>query len=185
MKRIDIFKEFLIAIFGSTTVKNSGGKIYRSGDWFSTCDFGDKAFDNYRSLLEIAYSYKHPQIQRPNYDPEDFNRTDSIKHFFVYLKSYKDSLTLPDITDTDANTFAYQAAITLLVAIFTKSDSTGKFSVGNEDISSEFRNALDNIKGMSIGSNINDLFNALNQSDYYIYDTGNKKTQIKRISVCL
>jgi len=170
MKRRDIFKEFLTTIFGSTTVKASGGKIYRSGDWFSTCDFGDKAFESYVSLLKIAYSNSEPQMQQPSYLPKAFPRTESIQRFFTYLESYSSKLALPDANDAYANTYAYKAAITLLSAIFKKSDNKDKFVIENEDISSEFRNALDKIHSMCIGSNINDFLNSLSQSEHFIHD---------------
>ena len=173
MKRRDIFKEFLTTIFCSTTVKASGGKIYRSGDWFSTCDFGDKAFESYVSLLKIAYSNSEPQMQQPGYLPKAFPRTESIQRFFSYLKSYSSMLTLPDANDAYANTYAYKAAITLLSAIFKKSDNRDIFDIENEDISLEFRNALACIKTNSVARDIKAVFNAVdvaNSNKNYFYD---------------
>lgn len=173
MKRIDIFREFLKTIFGSTTVKATGGKIYKSGNLFSTCDFGDKAREEYVSLLKIAYSNKDPQIQRPNYPPEAFPRTESIQRFFAYLKAYNDRLILPDVNDTYANTFACKAAITILEAIFWNSDSTDIFHIRNEDISGNIRKSLDDIKDALVARDIKAVFNAVDRdnSKNYFYDT--------------
>ena len=173
MKRIDIFREFLKTIFGSTTVKATGGKIYKSGNLFSTCDFGDKAREEYVSLLKIAYLNKDPQMQRPNYPPEVFPRTESLQRFFVYLKAYNGSLSLPDVNDTYASTFAFKAAITILEAIFWKTDSTNKFLIGNEDISENFRKALGYIKDSLGARDIKAALNAIDATNYknYFYDT--------------
>lgn len=173
MKRIDIFREFLKTIFGSTTVKATGGKIYKSGNLFSTCDFGDKAHEEYLNLLKIAYLNKNPQMQRPKYPPEAFPRTESLQRFFVYLKAYNGSLSLPDVNDTYASTFAFKAAITILEAIFWKSDSTNKFLIGNEDISENFRKALGYIKEALVARDIKAVFNAVDRdnSKNYFYDT--------------
>ncbi|WP_028515125.1 hypothetical protein [Ruminococcus flavefaciens] len=173
MRRIDTFKEFLITIFGSTTVKATGGKIYRSGNLFSTCDYGDKALEEYVNLLKIAYSNRDSKIQRPNYPPEAFHRTESIQRFFAYLKAYNSTLTLPDVNDSYANIFAFKAAITILDAIFSKSDSTNKFKVENEDISGIFRKALDYIKANSVARDIKAVSNAVDvaKSKNYFYDT--------------
>lgn len=172
MKRLVIFKEFLITIFGSTTVKATGGKIYKSGDLFSTCDFGFKFFKEYSKLLEIAFLKDEPEIQKPNYPSEDFQRTDSIQRFFAYLKSYSSMLTLPEVNDTDANTFAYSAGITILKAIFSKSDSADKFVIENEDISVKFRKALYYIENNLITRDINAAFRAIEEasSKNYFYD---------------
>jgi len=173
MKRIDIFREFLKTIFGSTTVKATGGKIYKSGNLFSTCDFGDKAHEEYLNLLKIAYLNKNPQMQRPNYPPEAFPRTESIQRFFAYLKAYNDRLTLPDVNDTYANTFACKAAITILEAIFWNSDSTDIFHIRNEDISGNIRKSLDDIKDALVARDIKAVFNAVDRdnSKNYFYDT--------------
>lgn len=173
MKRIDIFREFLKTIFGSTTVKATGGKIYKSGNLFSTCDFGDKAHEEYLNLLKIAYLNKNPQMQRPNYPPEAFPRTESIQRFFAYLKAYNDRLTLPDVNDTYANTFACKAAITILEAIFWNSDSTDIFHIRNEDISGNIRKSLDDIKDALVARDIKAALNAIDatNSKNYFYDT--------------
>ncbi|MBR6581890.1 MAG: hypothetical protein IKK66_11410 [Ruminococcus sp.] len=173
MKRLVIFKEFLITIFGSTTVKATGGKIYKSGDLFSTCDFGFKFFKEYSKLLEIAFLKDEPEIQKPNYSSEDFQRTGSIQRFFAYLKSYSSMLTLPDVKEIYANTFAYRAAIKILEAIFSKSNSTNKFLIENEDISENFRKALGYIKDNLVARDINAALNAIDatNSKNYFYDT--------------
>ena len=84
MKRKDVLKELLNAVFGSTTVKPTGDKIYRSGDLFSSCEFSTNDYNSYLRLLRIAFSNNNPQIQRPNYEPEDFNRDESISNFFIF-----------------------------------------------------------------------------------------------------
>lgn len=67
MKRKDVLKELLNAVFGSTTVKPTGDKIYRSGDLFSSCEFSTNDYNSYLRLLRIAFINNNPQIQRPNY----------------------------------------------------------------------------------------------------------------------
>lgn len=82
MKRRNILKELLTIVFGSTTVKISGGKIYKSGDLFSTCDFSFDFFEEYKNLFKIAFLKDKPEIQKPNYPPEDFRRVESIEKLF-------------------------------------------------------------------------------------------------------
>lgn len=172
MKRIEILKEFLITIFGFTTVKPVSGKIYRSGNLFSSCKFDDSDYDHYLKLLQIAFLTDSPQIQQPNYDPTVFNRKESISHFITYLKSYKEDIIFPKVNDETLNQFAYDAAKTILSAIFTKSNNSGKSVIETEYISTEFRKALEDIKDYHIGYNINDIFNFMSSdSSYYIYDT--------------
>lgn len=172
MKRIKILKEFLITIFGSTTVKPASGKIYRSGNLFSSCKFDDADYNHYLKLLQIAFLTDNPEIQSPNYAPTVFHREESISRFITYLESYNEDITLPTkADDKTTNKFVYDAAITILSAIFTKSIYSDKFLIETEDISSEFRNALEEIKDYHIGYNINDIFNSMSaDSSYYIYD---------------
>ncbi|MCM1529123.1 MAG: hypothetical protein NC093_03920 [Alistipes sp.] len=172
MKRIDVLKEFLITIFGSTTVKPASDKIYRSGNLFSSCKFNNSDHNNYLKLLYIAFLADKPKIQRPNYEPIDFQREESISRFITYLISYKEDITFPTADDKAINTFAYNAAITILSAIFTKSTYSDKMVIENEDISTEFRKALDDIKVNYISRNINKIFDSLSSDNsYYIYDT--------------
>ena len=83
MKRKDILKELLEAIFGGTTVKPTGGKIYRSGNLFSSCKYNDTDRDTYINLLQITYLDDDPKQQSPHYDPIDFNRKQSIFNICV------------------------------------------------------------------------------------------------------
>lgn len=172
MKRIDIFKEFLITIFGSTTVKPASGKIYRSGNLFSSCKFNESDYKHYLKLLRIAFLADNPKIQQPNYDPIDFRREESISRFITYLKSYKADISFPTADDKTTNKFAYNAAIAILSAIFTKSTCSDKFVIETEDISTEFRKALEDIKCNYISNNINKIFDSISSDNYYyIYDT--------------
>lgn len=172
MKRIEILKELLITIFGSTTVKPISDKIYCSGNLFSSCKYDNNDYNRYLKLLQIAFLTDKPEIQKPNYDPIDFQREESISRFITYLKSYKEDIIFPKANDKTTNQFAYDAAITILSAIFTKSNNSGKVVIETEDISTEFRKALEDIKGNYISDNINKIFNLISSDNsYYIYDT--------------
>lgn len=153
MKCKDVLKELLNAVFGSTTVKPTGDKIYRSGDLFSSCEFSTNDYNSYLRLLRIAFINNNPQIQRPNYEPEDFNRDESISNFFDYLRDYDEYIRIPDIESPNANKFAYNAAKKLLEAICCESSESDKFVIENEDITDKFREALNEIKDISIKSN--------------------------------
>lgn len=169
MKRKDILKEFLITIFGSTTVKPVSGKIYCSGNLFSSCKFDDSDYSHYVKLLKIAFLDDSPKIQNPNYEPTVFNREESISRFITYLESYKENISFPKADDKTTNKFAYKAAITILSAIFTKSNNSDKFVIEGEDISVEFREALESIKYIPP---INKLLEDIeSERFYYFYDT--------------
>ena len=146
MKRRDVLREFLKAIFESTTIKPSTGKIYKSGDLFSKCIYDEKYMDLYVKLLKIAYRDTAPKQKSVSYDPTDFPRTESISRFFNYLRSYKDDISLPKCNETASGEFAYKAALEILFAIFSKSDKSSKYEIEDEDISINFRNALDRIQ---------------------------------------
>lgn len=69
MKRKDILNELLITIFERTTLKPSDGKIYCSGNLFSSCQFNNDEYEKYVKLLQIAFCDHNPQIQMPSYPP--------------------------------------------------------------------------------------------------------------------
>ena len=161
MKRKDLLREFLMAIFSRTTIKPSGGKIYCSGDLFSSCQFNNDAYDQYEKLLKIVFVDNNPLIQNPSYDPKSFDRINSLTRFESYLRSYDVDITFA-ITENKASYHkAYDAAIELLKAIFSPSTAAKIFNIESEDISKEFTSALNRIKEMQIGSNISSFFNSI------------------------
>ena len=173
MKRRNILKELLTTVFGSTTVKISGGKIFKSGDLFSTCDFSFDSLEKYTTLFKIAFLKDKPEIQKPNYPPEEFQRAESIQRLFAYLESYRYDLNFPKPDAPRANETAFKAAISILSAIFSKSDNTDKFAIANEDISSKFRETISLIKDNLAAYDIKASFDAVKASNTPIafYDT--------------
>jgi len=143
----------------STTIKPVKDKIYRSGNLLSSCEYDAKYFNKFLELLKIAFLNENPQIQKPSYEPYDFNRKESMAHFFNYLKSYREDINCPSIEDDSANKFAYRASEIILSAIFSKLSVSDKYDKDNEDISLAFREALNQIVNSQIGSNINNLYN--------------------------
>ncbi len=170
MKRKDVLREFLTTIFGSTTVKESKGKIYKSGDWFSKCEFSFNDFESYSDLLKIAYVKDKPEIQRPNFPPEDFNRINSMRRLFSYLESYNDDISFPEINDPAANDFAFSSSIELLKSIFSKSNNTDKFAVEDENISESFKEAIDNIRTARISNSLRNAISWIN-FEHKVFDT--------------
>ena len=173
MKRRNILKELLTNVFGSTTVKPTGGKIYKSGDLFSTCDFSFYFLEEYTNLFKIAFLKDKPEIQKPNYPPEEFQRGESIQRLFAYLKSYRYDLNFPKPDAPRANETAFKAAKSILSVIFSKSDNTDKFAIANEDISSKFRETISLIKDNLAAYDIKASFDAVKASNTPIafYDT--------------
>lgn len=170
MKRKDVLKEFLTAIFGSTTVKPTGNKIYRSGNMFSSCSFDDNDREQYSKLLLIAYLDDNPKQQKPNYGPEDFNREQSISKLYNYLYSYRGDLLLPKADSPSSSIFAFKASVTILTAIFSPSSESDKFKIEDEDISRAFCKALDRIQKLVYDEFIKDIVNLFNNENSILYD---------------
>lgn len=172
MKRNDILSEFLLAIFSRTTVKPSGGKIYCSGDLFSSCQYNNHDYHQYLQLLKIAFIDDNPLIQKPSYDPESFDRPNCLTRFETYLRAYNADITFPNSANKASSTKAYDAALALLKAIFSPTTAVEKFIIENEDISKEFQSALNSIREMQIGSNIGSFLESVdtNTQPCFIYD---------------
>lgn len=172
MKRKDILSELLLAIFSRTTVKPSGGKIYCSGDLFSSCQYNNHDHDQYLQLLKIAFIDDNPLIQKPSYDPESFDRPNCLTRFETYLRAYNADITFPNTENKASSTKAYNAAFALLKAIFSPTTAVEKFIIENEDISREFQSALNSIREMQIGSNIGSFLESVdtNPQPCFIYD---------------
>ena len=184
MKRKDILSELLLAIFSRTTVKPSGGKIYCNGDLFSSCQYNNHDHDQYLQLLKIAFIDDNPLIKKLSYDPESFDRINSLTRFESYLRSYDVDITFPNTENKTSSTKAYDAALALLKAIFSPTTAVEKFIIENEDISKEFQSALNSIREMQIGSNIRGFLDSVdtNSQPCFIYDTSytNDETQYNR-----
>ena len=170
MKRKDVLKEFLTAIFGSTTVKPTGNKIYRSGNMFSSCSFDDNDRKQYSKLLQIAYLDDNPKQQKPNYDPEDFNREQSISKLYNYLYSYRGDLLLPKADSPSSSIFAFKASVDILTAIFSPPSESDKFKIEDEDISIAFRKALDRIEKIEYNVDPEDVVNSFSNERTIFYD---------------
>lgn len=170
MKRNDVLKEFLKVIFGSTTVRPTGGKIYKSGNLFSSCKYDEKDKEAYLKLIQIAYQDNNPKQQSPNFDPISFDRKQSIINLFNYLRSYKGNLSLPAVDAPSSSKFAFKAAVAILEGIFSPSSELDKFKIENEDISIEFRKALDQIQWTGHTVNFNDILNSSHDEITIIYD---------------
>ncbi len=170
MKRKDVLKEFLTAIFGSTTVKPTGNKIYRSGNMFSSCSFDDNDRKQYSKLLQIAYLDDNPKQQKPNYDPEDFNREQSISKLYNYLYSYRGDLLLPKADSPSSSIFAFKASVDILTAIFSPPSESDKFKIEDEDISIAFRKALDRIEKIEYNADPEDVVNSFSNERTIFYD---------------
>ncbi|SEH88997.1 hypothetical protein SAMN02910265_03214 [Ruminococcus flavefaciens] len=184
MKRKDVLSELLMTLFSRTTVKPGGGKIYCSGNLFSSCQFNRDAYDQYVKLLKIAFVDNNPQIQKPSYNPIRFDRINSLTRFEAYLRSYDVDITFASTGNSTSSPRAYDAALELLKAIFSPSTATKIFIIEKEDISKEFTSALHSIRKMQIGSNISSFLDSVDTipQPCFIYDTSytNDKTQYNR-----
>jgi hypothetical protein len=176
MKRKDVLSELLLTIFSRTTVKPIGGIIYCSGDLFSSCQFNNKDYEQYIKLLKMVFVDINPLIKKPSYDPESFDRLNSLTRFETYLRSYDVDITFPITENNTSSPKAYDAALELLKAIFSPSTAAEIFNIENEDISKEFTNALNRIKGMQIGSNIRGFLDSVdtNSQPFCIFDADYK-----------
>lgn len=170
MKRKDTLKELLEVIFGGTTVKPAGGKIYKSGNLFSSCKYNDTDRDTYIDLLQITYLDDATKQQSPSFDPDIFNKKESISCFFNYLRSYREALFLPDVDAPSSSIFAFEAAVTIITAIFSPPSESDKFKIEDEDISIAFRKALDRIEKIEHSVDPEDVVNSFSNERTIFYD---------------
>lgn len=174
MKRYEVFNELLRAVFGRINVKPASGRIYYSGNGPKSLKYNLTEYDNYIELFEIAFISANPECMERNYgETSSFDRVNSIKRFYNFLRSYRPGAA-PDVNEIDADRFAYEAAKCILEVIYpeprSKSKAEENKSFREEDITKEFKDAIDQIWDAAGKFRLRSVREGLDRKEGYFYD---------------